>query len=618
MVILAGGLGKCLLGILKVDQNRPVVSMALGLGCLSLVFLMIAWIFGISVWWGWGILVALFIGLFRNIHAWVLEMVHMNKDIWHRSEPLGKIIAGLCSLILLATLIIALAPPVKFDALVYHLALPRNYIEAQRIIYLPENSFWGMPQVGEMLYTWVMLLGGTNAAACLGWLTGFMTLVGLLQFVAKKFDPLMGWIAVAALLSGYTLAASLSWAYIDWFTMLFGLSVLIGLDQWMEKPNTQTVILMGVLAGFCLGSKYTAGVIVIATIMVMIWRFYWGKKSREEIKYNFSTLVVEVIEFGLSVFVITLPWWIKNYLSTGNPFYPVLMTGGTMDAFRLSFYQLPNSKPIWHTLLLPFMATFMGVEGGVGYSASIGPLLLGLALFAWLPQSERSASQKRTTLMVTFFVLSALLIWMVASRFSEYLTQSRLYFALFPALAVLSAIGFNGFSQWQLSGIRFRFVVGSLVIMCLGFSALEVSRDAIKMGTLDVLFNIETEEEYLGKNLGWYYPAVSDVATFGNDHKVLMLFEPRSYFCIPYCDPDEILDRWKHDLYLYDDTHAILQSWRDQGYTHLLFNRFGMEYIKDTDSRYLPTDWEKLETTLSKLTVQKDYGGAYIIYSLTP
>jgi len=90
MVILAGGLGKCLLGILKVDQNRPVVSMALGLGCLSLVFLMIAWIFGISVWWGWGILVALFIGLFRNIHAWVLEMVHMNKDIWHRSEPLGK------------------------------------------------------------------------------------------------------------------------------------------------------------------------------------------------------------------------------------------------------------------------------------------------------------------------------------------------------------------------------------------------------------------------------------------------------------------------------------------------------------------------------------------------
>lgn len=97
-----------------------------------------------------------------------------------------------------------------------------------------------------------------------------------------------------------------------------------------------------------------------------------------------------------------------------------------------------------------------------------------------------------------------------------------------------------------------------------------------------------------------------------------MLWEPRSYYCLPRCVPDEILDQWRHARQTIGEPQEILNSWRAKGYTHLLYNRFGADFVRADDKRYRDTDWLALDELLSQLQEPVDFGGAYELYSLEP
>ena len=58
----------------------------------------------------------------------------------------------------------------------------------------------------------------------------------------------------------------------------------------------------------------------------------------------------------------------------------------------------------------------------------------------------------------------------------------------------------------------------------------------------------------------------------------LLLYETRSYHCLPNCQPDEILDRWKRDWQKYGNNEKILQAWRDEGITHVMVYQLGVDY----------------------------------------
>jgi hypothetical protein len=135
---------------------------------------------------------------------------------------------------------------------------------------------------------------------------------------------------------------------------------------------------------------------------------------------------------------------------------------------------------------------------------------------------------------------------------------------------------------------------------------------------LQLLLSLDTPQSYLEKNLGWYAPVALAVQSLPPGSKVLMLWEPRSLYCVPRCSPDEVLDRWLRELRAGLAPVAILQEWRQAGYTHLLYNRFGAGFVKDQDSRYLPADWQALEYLLAQLPPPADFGAAFQLYSLEP
>jgi len=625
---VAGGLGRLLIPLPETNPlGRLSVQAALGLGVLSLGVLGIGTLGGFNLTIGVAVLLILAGLLLRPAVSWWRDWRGLS-DLWSSGGRLGQVIACGASLILLFTLASALAPPLKFDSLVYHLALPYDYLSHGRMLYVPQNMFWGMPQIGEMLYTWAMLLGGVSAAAVLSWLFGVLALVGLAGLVSARLGATEAWVSVAALLSAYTLGSALSWAYVDWLVFLFGLAFFTAIDLWSPQGKRLYLILAGVFVGLAMGAKYTAGVLLLSGAAVIIWagwKIIIGEAPLlPQDNRRFRGIFLNLLQFGAVAALVFLPWLVKNLLGAGNPLYPFLFPSGAMTALRLALYQGGKPWGGWQdVLLLPFRATFLGIEGGPGYSASIGALLLGLGLAAWLSWRVLIEGQRRVLLLAGLVAFPVILVWMVAGRLSDYLLQSRLYFAIFPALAVQAGVGFAGLNQINLPHVRLGRLVSVLVVLVLFLNVLELGTEALRRGAPQVVLGQKTAEAYLADNLGWYGPAMQALRDLPAGSKTLLLWEPRSLNCLPKCEPDEVLDRWLVARYpqgnVSPQTPAqILQAWRLAGYTHLLYYRLGADFVRKDNTHYQAADWQALDDLLGTLHEVKDFGRVYTLYTTTP
>ena len=611
VVSIAGGIGRRLV---HPGGISPIAVLALqaaaGLGLLSIGMLLVSATIGVNSLICWIIVVSLALLFWRDTWLWFSGWKSL-AQIWDASGRFGKALgSGIC-IVLLYSLIIALAPPIKFDALVYHLALPKLYLSNGGFKYIPEIMFWGMPQVGEMLYTLGMGLAGHTAAVLVGWWAGVIALFGVLGFTVDRFGINAGWVAATSLISGYTLTQLLSAGYVEWFAILFGAGLLILLDHWWAEGKGSSLLWAGILCGFAMGSKYTGGILTIAGGIVVLVQCLVNKAG-------IVRLVKNIAIFAIPALLVFAPWLIKNTAATGNPFYPLFFPAGSMDTFRLDAYQLPPWGDWKEILLIPIRTTLVGFEGAPGYSASISPLLVALAPFSLIGFRSRKENERSTLIIALTIGCAGWMTWLIASRLSGFLIQTRFYFGLFPAVAVLAGAGYQVLAGVRLPGLRLERIVASLVGLVMLFSIIPLIGELMKSDGLKVLLSVESSADYLSGNLGWYYPAANAVRDLPDGSRVLMLWEPRSYYCLPRCVPDEILDQWRHARQTIGEPQEILNSWRAKGYTHLLYNRFGADFVRADDKSYRDSDWLALDALLSQLQEPVDFGGAYELYSLQP
>lgn len=609
LTAIAGGLGARLLPELEMP---PVVGLALraalGFGVLGIAALVVGSILGVNPWTAWG---GAFLGIFllRNAILRWWQDGRALPALWSGGGRLGRAIAALSALIFFVALIVALAPPLKFDALVYHLTLPLRYLQAGRVYYVEDLMVWGFPQLPHMLSTWALALGA-GRGALLGWVMGLLCVLGFVGHLGERLGVRRGWVAVAALLAGSSLAASLGWGYVDWPSMLMGWAMLFALDRWSQNGKRAFLLLAGAFAGLAFGVKYSAGLLALLGLV------YVSLQARSRWR---AARVYLAMAFGFA-----LPWLLKNVLATGNPFYPLLLAGGAMDAIRLRLFQNLSPQGSWLDLIfLPLRATFAGIEGGrvgdaPGYEASIGPLLLALGLFAWRRRGPLRAGARPLLQLLTLFGVGTLLIWAIGGRVSGHLIRTHLYYAAFPAFAGLGAYGFAALERMKLPGVRVGRVAAALVVLALAMSMFQASTRAIASGAVETLFGQRSPQDYLEHNLGLYALVAQSLREELPQAKVLMLWEPRSYYCLPVCEADEIIDRWAHDLEVQGDPQNVLASWRSQGYTHLLYYRLGAEFVAQEGQFYHPLDLAPLESLLDGLTLMVDFKRDYALYSLSP
>ena len=144
-------------------------------------------------------------------------------------------------------------------------------------------------------------------------------------------------------------------------------------------------------------------------------------------------------------------------------------------------------------------------------------------------------------------------------------------------------------------------------------------QDALSLAQLNpaaVLLGTRPAAQYLDQTLGWHAPAVRALHELPPGARPLLLWEPRGLYAPVRAEPDTWIDRWYLERRTIGDAKAILQSWRLQGYTHLLVNDAGADFEREHRTELTEADWEAFGGLVSRLRLVRDFGGAYHLYSL--
>jgi len=598
-------------------------ALALGLGGLSLLTLVVGLLGGLSPTVGWAVM-----ALAAIWPAWDLVRLVQKTSLRERTAALarwGERCRALSwpqkasGLYLFAafsgSLLLALAPPLGWDGLFYHLTSAKWYLAQGRIaplwIDLPHLHY---PALVEMLFTWELLLGSEQAAVLMHWGYG----VGLVLTTAALARRHLGERTAAwtlALLGSMPMIFALaSWAYTDLALATYLMLALWALLLWQEQQSDGYLLLAGMAAGMALGVKYTGAAGALALGLLVLW---WGIRRVHRVGRQLRPLV----RFGGTAILAAAPWYLKTWAFTGNPLYPFLFGGRGWDAWRASWYAQAGTgiglDPS-QLLALPLTVT-LGIRDVNYYDGRMGPLFLAfLPIVVWALWRVRPRPQALWALLFAGAV--QILAWTVGVAWSEALFQSRL---LLPALAMLCAV--YGWALSQLpsaagKGFSLRRFVGVAIGLVLLLNLGEQGLELLTRQPLVVVSGQETRQTYLQRNLGSHYEAMQAL----DDHtppdaRLLFLWEPRSYYAPRHAQPDAILDQWPHLVEQYRSTDKSADALRAEGITHILWHQQGAELVRERRGSQVADDtwetWEELQRCcLEQIWESQD--GAYALYQL--
>ena len=305
--VLAAAIGRKLLRQFEFASplEAIVLRMGLGLGILSFATFALGLIGVLNPILFWLLMLLAALLLRREFAGTWVDVRKIQLPIQSRFE---RMLAGFIAATFLLASLVALAPTVAWDAQGYHLvagklALARGYIGAP-----PDILSLSNPSLMEMLYLGAMTLKDDGATALIHFGFLVLTLGAMLAFSARYFTTRVGWIAGAILCAVPTLLTVASWPYNDAALTFYAFAAFYALMIAKEHQDARGFLLAGVLAGFALGEKYTAAAVPVA-LMPLIF-----KPTRQSLK--------NVAILSLGVLLTASPWFVRNWLWEGNPFYP--------------------------------------------------------------------------------------------------------------------------------------------------------------------------------------------------------------------------------------------------------------------------------------------------------
>jgi hypothetical protein len=374
-------------------------------------------------------------------------------------------------------LVAVCAPVSSPDALLYHVADPSLFANAHRIFEIPWNSSSYEPFSVEMLILDGLLLWNSTQGAFAPLLLAFVALVAVMSFAYRIGGR------PAALLAGTVFFAQ---AFMVWeATSAFiepGIALAVGLAGWnliryARDSERSGLVLAGVFAGGAAGMKYLgliAALILAAVAAVALFRR--------------STFRLALL-FALPAAVVALPWYIKNTILTGNPFFPHVFGGLNPTAARelaSSMRSFGYGRSPGDFLLLPgrLLAAAKPFDGGQYFS----PLFVIFAPVAVL------LDRRRQTILIAF---GAILLFVVAWFLTT--QQARFLVPAMPTAAVLAALGILALAQ--------QGRLGRLVAVGLTAGALAVGAGASTVYAkqfVPVVFGTEPAQRFLLEKVSNY------------------------------------------------------------------------------------------------------------------
>jgi 4-amino-4-deoxy-L-arabinose transferase-like glycosyltransferase len=601
LVLIGLGVGVWLLRLIVGADlaliDTSVLGTGLGLGALGLFWLGLGLLGWYQPYVGYGVLVVLSIFV-----APVLWRFFQRCRRWQPANLPNRWTVLFLSVIGVLTVLVALLPPTDWDGLFYHLTGPKLYLQAGQIeggIDVPHFNF---PSLMEMLFAWGMLLRNDVTAKLLHTSFGLL-LVGLVYISTRRLlGSRAAWPAVIILVSMPMLSTLAGWAYNDLALAFYQFASLYAVLLWglgsagwaTDEASVRVVspkleprgsayayrwlILSGILSGLAMGLKYTSFITPLVIVVLILW---FGWRQRQVVPGLKNALI-----FALAAGLVALPWYVKNWAFTGNPVYPFLFglfEGRYWDSFRAAWYAAAGSgvglQP--STLLaLPWLLT-LGVRDANFWDGRTGPLLLlFLPLVIWTGLSGRKNQRPAAFNLLLIYVLAHFSVWALGVVWSRSLWQSRLLLPGLVGLVPAAGWVWANLSQYDLPNFSLSRFVNVAIGIALTLIVVDAVLLTLRINPVPYLVGLETRDEHLARRLGAHYAAMERInETLPAGSKVVFLWEPRSYYCRHNCQPDSILDEFAHLVYQQGSADNIARVWRENGVSHVLIHRTGLEFI---------------------------------------
>jgi len=533
----------------------------LALGSLRFNFVGKSEDFFLKVLIGFGVLGSLLLvfglaGFFYPATLWiflVLGLVFLKPEkikIQRRSESLILII--LAELTLFCAALRLNVPVTTADELSYHLYLPKIFLLKHTIFYWPYHVNSAFPLLAEIFYSYGVSLASAFSAKSVHFIFGILTSFGLYSLSRASLKDLSPWRAALLFLTVPIVNHQMALANNDLILTAFLLGAYLAIFRWQERGEKKWLFLAGALSGFAMGVKYLALFAVgIQTLLIIAIGF--SEKKR------FQEILSDVVVFGLSVIAVSGVWYVRSYLSTGNPFYPYLThrLGGTGLENPLQLEGKGFGKSLRALLLLPWHVTFSPEPFG-GAGNQWGPIFLG-----FLPGVFFLKKDEKPWKLVLGIAILSFILWFYSKQNLRFLLPALPFFCLIVS-GVLER--FEKKSGWVSGTVRFLFMI--FIALHLGIAIFRL-RDVGR-----VSLALESRENYLTRTEPTY-----PVASYFNHlnpqtaPKILSQ-EHRAY----YFNAEVVRERAYRRLTHYDVRYArdpgeFYKLLLKEGFTHLLISK---------------------------------------------
>jgi hypothetical protein len=395
--------------------------------------------------------------------------------------------------------------------------------------------------------------------------------------------------------------------------IFYALAALYAITTYAEKNADAWLRYSGVMAGLAMGSKYTSFTTPLVCFFLIL---YWRRK-------NFREAITHAGQFSTFALLFAASWYIRNAVFMGNPFYPFVFGGRYWDSFLTEWYTGAGTGIGWNLLeIIRLPVDIMLVYRDETYfDARMGPLFLALVpLVIWhlIRHSQRDSTQFLSLVTINFFSILAFSAWTLGVINSSHLWQGRLLYPALIPFILPSALGWNMIQKLDTPKFRVSFIVNALIGTVIAVTLFSNSTFVLRRNPLSVVFGLQTREQYIERTIPSYAALIKLVDTLPQDARVYNLFEPRTYGLSRVVQPDVINSNFSHDLYKYNTVEGIINHWIDQGYTHLIINNAGLNFVSNEPKpQFTPTDKAALGEALTILElVSQSPDGIYSIYKI--
>ncbi|MSO85875.1 MAG: DUF2029 domain-containing protein [Rhodospirillales bacterium] len=396
-----------------------------------------------------------------------------------------------------------LAPPTDADSLAYHFALPREFLAAGKIFFVPRAADGAIPLLQHMSYMTALGIGGERAMTLWTMLTGWSA-AGALYALARRHLA-RDWSLALALLFLTTPAViyGAGAGQVEVRSAAFVLVTALAIMEARRLNHAGFAAVAGLAAGFFAGSKYPGLLFVpLAGLAVVLQRRWF--------RHGFA--------FAAAALATAAPFYLWHWWNTGDPFYPMLY--GLIDyrpgtpwnadihaAFKNWTVAIEKSRSptLPWAVIYPFLATLAPDATFESERTGFGPialLLLPMALAgAW---THRERLRRSPLTVAALLCLGYYLAWFLFGASQRVRHFLPIYPLLLICLVTAAIASTTTFPIWR----------RALVAAIAGTLVFQLTIHAVfAIGPARYILSGESRETYLQRSVSLY-----DIAAWANAH----------------------------------------------------------------------------------------------------